>query len=70
MIYRFGVIIAFVSNTYMQYGVENITTSARYGIDDAKLYLDTTSSQIDHVLNENYAELSKNLDTLLGGKEL
>lgn len=53
----------------MQYGVENITTSARYGIDDTKLYLDTTSSQIDHVLNENYAELSKNLDTLLGGKE-
>uniref|UniRef100_A0A8W7PG49 Prominin-like protein n=1 Tax=Anopheles coluzzii TaxID=1518534 RepID=A0A8W7PG49_ANOCL len=61
----FGVVVAFVTNSYMQHGVENITTSARHGVHDTRLYLQTTSAHIDHVLNKNYQELNNDLKQLL-----
>uniref|UniRef100_A0A182NIR2 Prominin-like protein n=1 Tax=Anopheles dirus TaxID=7168 RepID=A0A182NIR2_9DIPT len=61
----FGVVVAFVTNSYMQHGVENITTSARHGVHDTRLYLQTTSSHIDHLLNRNYQELNNDLKQML-----
>ncbi|XP_052893942.1 prominin-like protein isoform X1 [Anopheles moucheti] len=61
----FGVVVAFVTNSYMQHGVENITTSARHGVHDTRLYLRSTSSHIDHVLNKNYQELNNDLKQML-----
>lgn len=61
----FGVVVAFVTNSYMQHGVENITTSARHGVRDSRLYLQTTSAHIDHVLNKNYQELNNDLKQML-----
>lgn len=61
----FGVVAAFVTNTYLQNGVENITTSARHGTDDSITYLKTTSSEIEHLLVANYDELAENLNTIL-----
>ncbi|XP_055611924.1 prominin-like protein isoform X3 [Uranotaenia lowii] len=59
----FGVVIAFATNSYMQHGVENITVSARHGVDDSRTFLQTTSRQISKVLVDNYQELSS---TILG----
>lgn len=39
----FGVVIAYATNSYMQQGVENITTSARYGVDDTREFMTSTS---------------------------
>uniref|UniRef100_A0A182WKT3 Prominin-like protein n=1 Tax=Anopheles minimus TaxID=112268 RepID=A0A182WKT3_9DIPT len=61
----FGVVVAFVTNSYMQHGVENITTSARYAVHDTRLYLKSTSAHIDHVLNKNYQELNNDLKQML-----
>ncbi|XP_049293875.1 prominin-like protein isoform X4 [Anopheles funestus] len=61
----FGVVVAFVTNSYMQHGVENITISARHGVHDTRLYLKSTSSHIDHVLNKNYQELNNDLKQML-----
>ncbi|XP_035791698.1 prominin-like protein isoform X1 [Anopheles albimanus] len=61
----FGVVVAFVTNSYMQHGVENITTSARHGVHDTRLFLQTTSSHIDHLLNKNYQELNADLKQML-----
>ncbi|XP_021695516.1 prominin-like protein isoform X2 [Aedes aegypti] len=61
----FGVVIAYATNSYMQQGVENITTSARYGVDDTREFLQSTSRQISHLLDTNYQELSSQLKKTL-----
>ncbi|XP_058053748.1 prominin-like protein [Anopheles bellator] len=61
----FGVVVAFVTNSYMQHGVENITTSARQGVHDTRLFMQTTSTHIDHLLNKNYQELNSDLKQML-----
>uniref|UniRef100_A0A336M8P2 CSON006738 protein n=1 Tax=Culicoides sonorensis TaxID=179676 RepID=A0A336M8P2_CULSO len=61
----FGVVVAFVTNSYMQHGVENATTVARYGINDTTLYLRTTSIHIRHILVDNYNELKTDLERIL-----
>jgi prominin 1 len=45
----------------LQSGVENVTTSARHGVDDTRHYLKSTSNHIKHLLVENYNELNLNL---------
>ncbi|XP_062552385.1 prominin-like protein isoform X5 [Armigeres subalbatus] len=61
----FGVVIAYATNSYMQQGVENITTSARYGVDDSREFLQSTSRQISQLLDTNYQELSTQLKQTL-----
>lgn len=58
-------VIAYATNSYMQQGVENITTSARYGVDDTREFLQTTSRQISQLLDTNYQELSSQLKKTL-----
>lgn len=64
---RFGVVVAFVTNCYLQQGVENATTTARHGADDTRKFLKTTSVQVNHLLVTNYDELSTHLGELLSG---
>lgn len=61
----FGVVIAYATNSYMQQGVENITTSARYGVDDTREFLQSTSRQISQLLDVNYQELNTGLKKTL-----
>lgn len=61
----FGVVIAYATNSYMQQGVENITTSARYGVDDTREFLQSTSRQISQLLDVNYQELNTELKKTL-----
>lgn len=61
----FGVVAAFVTNTYLQNGVENMTTSARHGSEDSVKYLNATSFEIKHLLVDNYVELADNLNHIL-----
>ncbi|XP_055531338.1 prominin-like protein isoform X3 [Wyeomyia smithii] len=61
----FGVVVAYATNSYMQHGVENITTSARYGVDDTREFLQTTSRQISQLLDTNYQELNSQLKRTL-----
>lgn len=62
----FGVVIAFATNSYLQHGVENITTSARYGVDDTREFLKSTSRHITQLLETNYQELNSQLKKTLG----
>lgn len=61
----FGVVVAFVTNSYLQQGVENATTTARHGVEDTQKFLRTTSQQVDHLLVTNYEQLSTHLGDML-----
>ncbi|XP_059619971.1 prominin-like protein isoform X2 [Phlebotomus argentipes] len=61
----FGVVVAFVTNCYMQQGIENATVSAKEGVGDTRLFLKTTSGEINHLLVRNYNELSHHLHQML-----
>ncbi|KAL9701975.1 hypothetical protein quinque_005416 [Culex quinquefasciatus] len=54
------------SLVYLQHGVENITTSARYGVDDTREFLKSTSRHISQLLETNYQELNSQLKKTLG----
>lgn len=57
----FGVIVAYVTNITLQHGVENATVSARFGVEDTRTYLKSTSYQVNHLLVTNYGELKEHL---------
>lgn len=59
--FRFGVIVAYVTNITLQHGVENATISARYAVEDTRTYLKSTSYHIRHLLVNNYGELKEHL---------
>lgn len=61
----FAVVIAYTTNSYMQHGVENITTSARHGVGDTREFLQMTSRQISQLLVVNYQELNTELKRTL-----
>ncbi|XP_055844370.1 prominin-like protein isoform X1 [Episyrphus balteatus] len=61
----FGVIIAFTTNAYMQEGVDEATTAVRHGSQDTGAFLNTTSKQINHLLVDNYHQLSRQLEHIL-----
>jgi len=53
--------VTFVTNTTLQHGVENATTSARYAVSDTRTYFKSTSYQVNHLLVTNYGELKEHL---------
>lgn len=61
----FGVVVAFVTNSYMQEGLEESTTAARAASNDLNVFLDTTSKEVDHLLVQNYKELTVYLEYLV-----
>lgn len=65
--FSFGVVVAFVTNSYLQQGVENATTTGRHGVDDTQKFLKTTSSELKHLLVTNYNQLSNHLNDSLRG---
>lgn len=66
--FSFNVIIAFATNYLLQQGVQNATTTARYGVDDAQAFLKATSEQSNHILVKNYDELAVHLELMLMGE--
>lgn len=66
--YSFSVIVAFATNYLLQQGVENATTTARYGVYDTQAFLRSTSEQSNHILVKNYDELDSHLKLMLMGK--
>lgn len=65
--FSFGVVVAFVTNSYLHQGVENATSTARQGVEDSRKFLKSTSGQVNHLLVINYEELSASLDIMLNG---
>lgn len=61
----FGVVLAFMTNNYMQQGIRNITTTAREGVSDAQLFLNATSMELNFMLVQNYHELTDTLNEKL-----
>lgn len=61
----FSTIVAFATNYLLQQGVENATTTARYGVGDTKAFFQTTSQQTNHLLVKNYNELLNHLELML-----
>lgn len=51
----------------MQDGVVSSTTTGREGVDDTKLFLNSTSNEISTLLVVNYGELSTQLVHVLRG---
>ncbi|XP_055325440.1 prominin-like protein isoform X1 [Sitodiplosis mosellana] len=61
----FSVIVAFATNYLLQQGIENATTTARYGVSDTQEFLRSTSLQSNHILVKNYDELTDHLELML-----
>ncbi|XP_073839363.1 prominin-like isoform X2 [Musca autumnalis] len=61
----FGVIVAFATNSYMQYGIEDSTDAVRAGSKDTQKFLSVTSEQLEYVLVTNYKQLSDHLEDIL-----
>lgn len=64
----FSVIVAFATNYLLQQGIENSTTTARYGVSDTQEFLRSTSLHSNHILVKNYDELANHLELMLMGK--
>lgn len=65
--FRFGVIVAFATNSYMQYGIEEGNDAVRAGSTDTQKFLSVTSEQLDYVLVTNFKQLSDQLELILRG---
>lgn len=61
----FGVVVTFATNSYMQEGIDDISTSIRHSRSDTKTFLQTTSEEIYHLLVNNFIELSQQLRQIL-----
>ncbi|XP_026284364.1 prominin-like protein isoform X1 [Frankliniella occidentalis] len=61
----FGVVCAFVTNEYMEKGVRELPNKTSIIIDDTRLFLQNTQKEINHLLIDNYKELSTALDKSL-----
>ncbi|XP_058975503.1 prominin-like protein isoform X3 [Musca domestica] len=61
----FGVIVAFATNSYMQFGIDDGTDAVRAGSKDTQKFLATTSEQLEYVLVNNYKQLSDHLEDIL-----
>lgn len=57
----FGVVLAFMTNNYMQQGIRNMTVTARDGVSDTQKFLNATSRELNFMLVENYEDLQKTL---------
>lgn len=68
ILFRFGVVCAFVSNQYMQDGTEELTSNLNASITDAKTYLNTTGKHIDTILNVNYDQFEASTFRILNRK--
>lgn len=68
--FSFSVIVSFATNYLLQQGIENATTTARYGVSDTQEFLRSTSLQSHHILVKNYDELTDHLELMLMGKSL
>lgn len=68
--YSFNVIIAYATNYLLQKGVENATTTARYGVADTQAFLHLTSRHSHHILVTNYDELTEHLESKLNGEQM
>lgn len=65
---RFGVIVAFATNSYMQFGIDDSTEAVRAGSTDTQKFLSVTSEQLEYVLVTNYKQLSDHLEDILRSK--
>lgn len=65
--HRFGVIVSFATNSYMQYGIDDGTDVVRTGSGDIQKFLTVTSEQLEYVLVNNYKQLSDHLELILRG---
>ncbi|XP_031777823.1 prominin-like protein isoform X3 [Nasonia vitripennis] len=61
----FGVVCAFVTNERMHEGTKELPQAAQISLQDLKLYLKNTRSQIEILLKVNYDELAQALDRIL-----
>lgn len=67
-IFRFGVVCAFVSNQHMQDGTNDLPNNWKTTLKDTDTYLETTSKEINVLLNINYYEFEKLLFGFLDSK--
>lgn len=64
-VYRFGVIIAFVTNKHLDSGFESTSITMRRGSEDTCTYLKEVSDHIHHLFVNNYEELENHLVELV-----
>lgn len=68
MSFRFGVIIAFATNAYMQEGIDESPVTLRQGSTDIKQFLKSTGWEIDHILKTNFRFLETHIKQTLNGE--
>lgn len=67
-VYRFGVIIAFVTNKHLDSGFESTTLTMRHGSEDTSMYLTEVSDHVYHLFVNNYEELETHLVQIVKSK--
>ncbi|KAF4522990.1 hypothetical protein B566_EDAN009582 [Ephemera danica] len=67
IIMLFGVVCAFVTNQYLEEGVEELPDNVRAGLSDTELYLANTKEEVNNLLVTNYRELQVVLNDILEG---
>ncbi|XP_067120917.1 prominin-1-A-like isoform X2 [Centruroides vittatus] len=61
----FGVVCAFVTNEYIEHGVNSLPWTLKDNIGDVNLYLNNTKSEINHLLKKNFQQLQMKLGETL-----
>lgn len=61
-------ISAFVTNTYIQNGTDDLPNSVRTSVKDTQGYISFTQTQIEILLETNFQELENNLIDILDSK--
>ncbi|XP_037074037.1 prominin-1-like [Pollicipes pollicipes] len=63
----FGVVGSFVVNEYVERGVTEVPPRLHVAVNDSQLYVQNTKLEVNHLLKNNYMELTEVLDESLEG---
>ncbi|XP_076305476.1 prominin-1-A-like isoform X3 [Tachypleus tridentatus] len=61
----FGLVCAFVTNEYIEQGVQALPDNVKLSIDDVQLYFNNTKSEVNNLLKNNFKQLQEKLEESL-----
>lgn len=61
----FGVVCTFVSNEYLEDGVKELPSNVKKSLNDTRLFINNTKTEVDNLLVVNFDELEETLSNIL-----
>lgn len=65
LVILFGVVASIVVNEYVESGMKQVPGRLHVAVDDSQLYVQNTKQEVNHLLKNNYMELTEVLDQSL-----